>query len=65
MLPLNRIYTPEEIRAAARLSPAQFRNPAGAGRRVAPVSSERGPLVALLQRFVARGGFRRPAPGTT
>jgi hypothetical protein len=63
MLPLNRIYTPEELRAMCRLSPVApgtvgpHRNGASAGR-------SRGAFLGVLQRLVSRGGLRRPAPGT-
>jgi hypothetical protein len=63
MLPLNRIYTPEELRAMCPLTPvesgtvAPHRERASAGR-------DRGALLGVLQRLVNRGGFRRPAPGT-
>ncbi|HET9770819.1 MAG TPA: hypothetical protein VFS16_08015 [Acidimicrobiia bacterium] len=68
MLPLNRIYTPEELRAVARLSPADPRKSVGSPRtapRTGGTRGTRGSLLAVVQRLVARGGFRRAAPGTT
>jgi hypothetical protein len=63
MLPLNRIYTPEELRAMCRLTPVEP-GTVSPHRKGASVGRDRGALLGVLQRLVSRGGFRRPAPGT-
>ncbi len=65
MLPMNRIYTPEELRTLSRLSPVESGTPVAPRRQAVATRRGGGALLALLQRLVDRGGLRRPAPGTT
>ena len=66
MLP-NRIYTPQELQALARRTPAEPPPRAGPGGD-GDGSTGSGPpagLLAALQRIAGRRDVRRPAPGTT
>jgi hypothetical protein len=66
MLPMNRIYTPEELRAMSRLTPVELRVPVRSARQaVGPTGiGGRGSLVAMLRRICSRSAVRRSAPGT-
>lgn len=66
MLPFNRIYTPQELRAMSRLTPGHPQ-PVGshpATDRPAPTNGG-GLLVALRHRLFGRTGLRRSAPSAT
>ena len=67
MLPFNRIYTPQELRAASRLTLTDHHGPVVAreitGRR-AGVSRGRA-VLGLGQRLFGRSGLRRHAPSAT
>lgn len=66
MLPFNRIYTPQELQAMSRLTPAHPRPLASHAPAHRPAPTGRGGLlVALRQRLFARGGLRRSAPSAT
>jgi hypothetical protein len=64
MLPLNRVYTPQELRAASRLTPTDRPSSLGVHRTAAPPDGRgrRGNLVAALLRRVGRSAVRRSAP---
>jgi len=67
MLPFNRLYTPQELSAASRLTPTD-RNVPVVDRRTAsrPAGTGRGgALLALRQRLFGRAGLRRSAPTAT
>ena len=67
MLPFNRIYTPQELRAASRLGPTTRQAPIEAGEttgRRAGLSRGRA-LLALGQRLFGRTGLGHEAPSTT
>jgi hypothetical protein len=64
MLPFNRVYTPQELLTASRLTPAE-RQPLGVVRMPVERAASRRTLAALLQRLTTRGGLRRPRPRTT
>ncbi|MEW6476988.1 MAG: hypothetical protein AB1679_32430 [Actinomycetota bacterium] len=66
MLPFNRIYAPEELRAMSRLTPTGAQPYTGAAGTVdGPAGpGTRGTLARLVQRLLRRNAARRPAPGT-
>ena len=67
MLPFNRVYTPQELRAASRLVLADHHRPVVARdmtARRADVSRGRA-LLGLGQRLFGRSGLRRQAPSAT
>jgi hypothetical protein len=66
MLPMNRIYTAQELRAMSRLTPVELRTPVRPARqtRGSSVIGGRRSLVALLRRISGRSAVRRSAPGT-
>ena len=67
MLPLNRIYTPQELRAMSRLTPTDLCAPLPAREitgRQAGVSRGRA-LLILGQRLFGRTVLRRQAPSAT
>jgi hypothetical protein len=66
MLPFNLVYTPQELRAMSRLTPAGPHSPLAAP-RTTDRSAERATsvtIVALVRRLLGRPGVRRSAPGT-
>jgi hypothetical protein len=66
MLPMNRIYTAQELRAMSRLTPVELRTPVPAARKAggSTGSGAGGRLAARLRRICARAVVRRSAPGT-
>jgi hypothetical protein len=65
MLPFNRVYTPEELRAASHLTRTDRQSSLGIYRTVGrPARRGRGKLFAALLRRFGRTPVRRSAPGT-
>ena len=67
MLPLNRVYTPQELRVASRLTPTRASEPV-VDHRLESLTARPGRrpgLAALWQRLSARAGVRRSAPSAT
>jgi hypothetical protein len=66
MLPFNRVYTPDELRAMSRLTPADPQASLLVARTTTQLGARgrRETLVTALRRLFGRTGVRRSAPGT-
>jgi len=66
MLPMNRVYTPLELRAASRLTPTNLNAPVVDHRsQTRPAGPGRGRALVALRQLFGRAGLRRSAPSAT